>query len=136
VRETPRLAQDPEAQAAFPGFNVRLQAKDVGGLRALPSSRARLPENSFQVSGTPNISRYMNAELDGLVEAYFRTIPVPERISLLDGIIRHVAEQIPVMGLYYSFRPDAFANRLVNISPRIGGSRNPAWNAHEWDVKS
>jgi len=47
----------------------------------------------------------VNAELDGLVEAYFRTIPVPERISVLGRIIRHVAEQLPVMGLYYSGQP-------------------------------
>jgi len=79
----------------------------------------------------------MNAELDGLVAAYFRTIPVPERISVLGGIIRHVAEQLPVMGLYYLGRPVAFANRLINISTRwaVGGA-NPGWNAHEWDVRS
>ena len=62
---------------------------------------------------------------------------MPERISVLGGIIRHVAEQLPVMGLYYSGSPDAFANRLVNVSPR-GASltgTNPAWNAHEWDVR-
>ena len=67
----------------------------------------------------------------------FRTIPVPERISELGRIIRHVAEQLPVIGIYYSPLPDAFANRLVNVSPR-GASltgTNPAWNAHEWDVR-
>jgi len=47
-----------------------------------------------------------------------------------------VAEQLPVMGLYYSGRPNGFANRLVNVSPRVGGGTVPSWNAHEWDVKS
>jgi len=137
VRETPRLAQDPEARAAFPGFLLGMGSKDIGGLWGLHSSRARLPENSFQASGTPNRSRYMNAELDGLIEAYFRTMPVPERISVLGRIIRHVAEQLPEMGLYYDGQPDAFANRLVNVSPQSKGilGTNPAWNAHEWDVK-
>ncbi len=136
MRLTPRLAQDMEAQAAFPGFYISPQTKDVN-LRSLHSSGARLPENSFQVSGNPNWSRYMNAELDGLIDAYFRTIPVPERISVLGRFIRHVAEQLPVMGLYYSGRPDAFANRLINVSPRSTGATgtNPAWNAHEWDVR-
>jgi len=80
----------------------------------------------------------MNAELDGLVETYVRTIPLPERISVLGRIIRHVAEQLPVMGLYYSGTPDAFANRLANVSTRSRGTTgtNPAWNAHEWDVRS
>jgi hypothetical protein len=42
------------------------------------------------------------------------------------------------MGTYYEGIPDAFANRLVNVSPRWSGGAagtNPAWNAHEWDVK-
>ncbi len=137
VRETPRLAQDPEAQAAFPGVFIVTAPKDIN-LRSLHSSRARLPENSFQMPNPVNFSRYMNAELDGLIDAYLRTIPVPERISLLGGFIRHVAEQLPVMGLYYSGTPDAFANRLVNVSTRSRGlvGTNPAWNAHEWDVRS
>jgi len=107
-------------------------------LWSLHSSRARLPENGFQAPAPPNFGRYVNAELDGLVAGYFRTIPVPERISVLGRIIRHVAEQLPVMGTYYSPAPDAFANRLVNVSPRNVGltGTNPAWNAHEWDVRS
>lgn len=136
VRATGRLAQDPEAQAAFPGFYVSNQPKDVNGLLRLHSSRAQLRENNFEAPAPPNRSRYMNADLDGLIDAYFRTIPVPERVSVLGRIIRHVAEQLPVMGTYYSGRPDAFAIRLVNVSPRWGGGTNPAWNAHEWDVRS
>jgi peptide/nickel transport system substrate-binding protein len=138
VRETPRLAQNPEAEATFPGFFVGTQPKDVVGLWNLHSSRARLPQNSFQVGSGGNYSRYMNAEMDGLIDAYFRTIPVPERISALGQIILHVAEQLPVMGTYYTGQPDAFANRLVNVSPKWAGAAagtNPAWNAHEWDVR-
>jgi len=133
---TPRLAQDPEAQAGFPGVFITTAPKDIN-LRALHSSRARLPENNFQMPMPANHSRYMNAELDGLVETYVRTIPLPERISVLGRIIRHVAEQLPVMGLYYSGTPDAFANRLVNVSTRSKGAvgTNPAWNAHEWDLR-
>ena len=138
VRATGRLAQDPEAQAAFPGLFIFAGPKDLA-VRGLHSSRARLPENSFQMPTPVNQSRYMNAELDGLIDAYFQTIPVPERIAVLGRIIRHVAEQLPVMGTYYSGQPDAFANRLINVSPRTTGGlagTNPAWNAHEWDVRS
>ena len=81
--------------------------------------------------------RLAGESLDGLVEAYFRTIPAPERISVLGRIIRHVAEQLPVMGIHYTGQPAAFANRLVNVSTRSRGlvGTNPAWNAHEWDVR-
>lgn len=138
VRATGRLAQDPEAQFGFPGFYITNQPKDLS-FRNLQSSRAKLPENHFEAPGPINFSRYMNAELDGLIDAYFRTIPTPERISVLGRIIRHVAEQLPVMGTYYDGRPDAFAKRLIDVSPRWGGGAagtNPAWNAQEWDIKS
>ena len=55
----------------------------------------------------------MNAELGGLVAAYFRTIPLSERVSVLGWIIRHVAEQLPVIGIYYSGRPDAWSRRAL-----------------------
>jgi hypothetical protein len=42
------------------------------------------------------------------------------------------------MGTYYDGQPDAFANRVVNVSTRTAGAAagtHPAWNAHEWDVR-
>jgi peptide/nickel transport system substrate-binding protein len=137
-RLTPRLAEDPEALAAFPGFYIATQPKDLDGLWSLHSSRARLPENRFQAPAPPNISRYMNAEVDGLVASYFRTLAVPERIAVLGRIVHHVADQLPVMGIMYAARPDGFANRLINVSTRSRGNfgTNPAWNAHEWDVRT
>lgn len=116
LRETPRLAQDLEAKASFPGFSVELTPRDVSGLRQLHSSRARLPENAFQASPV-NVSRYMNSQLDNLIDSYFRTIPEPERIVVLGRIIRHIAEQLPVMGIYHDARPDAFSYRLINVIP-------------------
>jgi ABC-type transport system substrate-binding protein len=137
VQATGRLAPDPEAEAAFPGFAIVGQPKDIAGLRFLHSAGARLPENQFRAPA-PNWSRYMNAELDGLIDRYFQTIPVPDRTAVLGRIIRHVAEQLPVMGTYYDGQPDAFAHRLVNVSTRVAGAAagtHPSWNAHEWDVR-
>jgi len=135
VRATGRLGQDPEAQATFPGFMIQNSASGVPGLRRLHSANVRLPENSFQVGGSENVSRYMNPELDGLIDAYFRTIPLADRIAVMGRILRHVAEQLPVMGIYYNPAPDAFGNRLLNIGIARAFGSVPSWNAHEWDVK-
>ena len=135
LRATPRLAQDPEASATFPGFNVGSNPNDVAGLRGLHSSRARLPENGFQAPVPRNDSRYMNPELDSLVDGYFKTIPVQDRVAVLGRIVRHVAEQLPVVGIYYNPTPDGYGNRLVNVTSTWAQGSNPGWNAHE-DRKS
>lgn len=40
------------------------------------------------------------------------------------------------MGLYYNPVPDAYAKRLVNVTPSWVGVSTPAWNAHQWDLRS
>ncbi len=134
-RATGRLAQDPELGASFPGFSIYGGVHDVVGLRVLHSAQARLPENGFEVGGAINRSRYMNPELDGLIDTYFRTISPRERVPIMGRIAQHVAEQLPVMGIYYNPDPYARANRLVNVSSKPAQRSNSAWNAHEWDVR-
>ena len=78
----------------------------------------------------------MNPALDSLLDTHFRTILEPERIAVLGQIVRHLAEQLPVMTIYYGVRSDAYANRLVNVSPQWSSSVGayPSWDAQEWDV--
>lgn len=135
VRATGRLAQDPELHATFPGFLISSEPHDVLGLGVLHSVQARLPENGFQVAGAPNRSRYMNPDLDGLIDTYFRTVSPRERVPVMGRIAQHVAEQLSVMGIYYNPSPYGRANRLVSVSPEPAQGSNSAWNAQEWDVR-
>ena len=68
-------------------------------------------------------------------KTYFRTVPLPERTQVLGEIIRHQAEAVAPLGLYYNPRPGGAAHRMTNV-----GDEWPAvymvWNAHEWDVLS
>jgi hypothetical protein len=77
----------------------------------------------------------MNPEFDALQEAYFRTVPLSERTQVLGEIIRHHADVVAPLGLYYNPRPGGAAHRVTNV-----GDEWPAvymvWNAHEWDVRS
>jgi peptide/nickel transport system substrate-binding protein len=135
VRLSPQQFQDQQYVATFPAFLVSGSPNDVNGLRFLHSSQSRLPSNNFRIAGPGNRSRYMSPELDALLETYFKTVPVPERIHGLGQIIRHVADQVTVVGLYYSPSPGAIAERLQNVS-REWPQVFITWNAHEWDVKS
>jgi len=42
-----------------------------------------------------------------------------------------VAEQLPVMRIYYNPSSRAYVNRLVNVSPPEARGSNAAWNGDE-----
>jgi ABC-type transport system substrate-binding protein len=135
VRLSVPQAQDSQYQATFPAFSVWNRGNDLNGLGNLHSSETRLPANNFRTTGGGNTSRYMNADFDALLETYFRTVPLPERIHVLGQVIRHMAEQITVVGLYYNAVPGAISDRLIGVSKEWPGSYI-TWNAYEWDVRS
>ncbi len=135
VRLAPQQVQDQQYVATFPAFYVSGGPNDVGALPFLHSSRARLPSNSFRVSGAGNVSRYMSPEFDARLERYFRTVPMAERIQALGEVVHQIANQVTLVGLFYNPLPGAAADRLLNVSsewPRLVIT----WNAHEWDVRS
>ena len=91
-------ATNLEEQATFPGFLFLRQ--DYGQVRLLSfhSSEARLPERSF--TGRNN-GRYVNSEMDGLIDRYLTTIPWGERMQVAGQIIGHLTRELPVLPLFY-----------------------------------
>jgi peptide/nickel transport system substrate-binding protein len=127
-----QLADDLEYRATFPSFELVRNPNDIRGTRSLHSRNTALPENNFRVTG--NRSRYQNAELDRLVDQYFVTIPLQERTNIMGAIIKHMSENIPIMGVIYNSSPTLLGNRLMNITAG-GGGATQAWNSNEWDIK-
>jgi peptide/nickel transport system substrate-binding protein len=125
---------DRELRATFPAFEV-LGAGDIGvsseSLRRYHSASTPLPENRFQVTG--NNPRYRNRELDSLIEQYVVTIPRPERMRLLAGIVHHLSDQIPSLGLFYVVDTTIHSRRIQGVTGRSERATQ-AWNVHEWEV--
>lgn len=117
---------------SFPAFQNLQQPNDLDGMFRYHSSQTPLPENNF--TGR-NMNRYRSADYDGLIEAYFATVPVDARMDVLAKIIQHQTEQALLMGLIFTTSPLLVSNRLANVAaPKATGS-NSAWNGHEWDVR-
>ncbi len=135
VPTSPQQSQDPQYNATFPAFLVVGRPNDVNALRFLHSSAAARPSNNFRVQGTGNTSRYMNPEVDALLETYFKTVPMTERLQVLGQVIHHVADQVTLVGLTYEPFAAAASDRLVNVS-KDWPSTFITWNAHEWDVRN
>lgn len=121
-------AQDQQFRSTFPGFAVQGHPVRIEGFH---SREARLPERNY--AGLNN-ARYMNPEMDALIDRYFSTVPKAERNRFLAQIVRHVSDQAVVLPLAWRADPTAIASRLVNVGVK-GPEASQAWNAREWDVR-
>jgi ABC-type transport system substrate-binding protein len=124
----PQRAQDAEYRATFPGFSLQGHPRNANWFY---SSEARLPEKNYRGG---NNARYMNPEMDALLDRYFSTVPKDERVRVLAQIVHHLSDQVVVIPLIWRVDPTAVSNRLINVGNR-GRDATQAWNAHEWDVQ-
>jgi ABC-type transport system substrate-binding protein len=120
----PQRNLDREYRQTRPAFELVGQPDDIYRLhsREIPT-----PETRFIGDNRP---RYANPELDALIDRYHVTIPRPERVQALGGIIRHLTDQVVLMSFFYTVGPVMISNRLRNVTSV------PTWNPQEWDLAS
>lgn len=79
-----------------------------------------------------NFMRYSHPELDALVDRFFVTVPLQERIDVLRQIGAHVTDQLVLMPLYHTVHASLISNRMKNVTPRTGHSQT--YEAQKWDI--
>jgi peptide/nickel transport system substrate-binding protein len=121
-------ALELEYRANFPALEAIGHPIDI---ERFHSREARLAERGYTGG---NNARYMNPEMDALVDRYFTTIPKADRTRVLAQIVNHVSDQAVVLPLAWRADPTAIASRLLNVGVK-GPNATQAWNAHSWDVR-
>ncbi|MBM2812314.1 MAG: hypothetical protein HW416_3073, partial [Chloroflexi bacterium] len=130
---SPALAVDEEVRAQFPGFDmVRRGNYRFDLYRVLASIEAPLPENRFRGG---NRGRYMNADLDALIETHDATIDERQRGPMLAQIVHHVTDQVVMIGLFFDLDATVYSDRIVGSVTGFAERSTQAWNAHTWDVR-
>ncbi len=132
VTVPPQLASDLEYRATFPGFSVQRQGAALTNIRNFHSSQAALPENRW-VGG--NYPRYMNAELDALIERFDATLPFADRMAIGTQAVQHLTDRVIELPLFFDGQPALISNRLVGLTAGGGGQKRTTWNAQDWDVR-
>jgi peptide/nickel transport system substrate-binding protein len=127
----PQRGQDLEYRANFPSFALQRQPANLRPLPNLHSAQARTAEKGY--TGTNN-ARYINTEMDSLIDRYLTTIPVRDRVQIIGRMVHQITDELIWMGLFFDSEPSLIANRLVNVTARPDDSRH-TWNAHLWDIK-
>jgi len=127
----PQRISDRTYRATFPALEVVGQPSDIHSLVRLRLNQTPLPETNFAGS---NRTRYMNPELESMLDRYFSTIAKPQRAEALSQVLHHVTDQLIWIGLYHEVSPALIGRRLVNVGPPILGPTQ-AYNAQEWDLR-
>jgi peptide/nickel transport system substrate-binding protein len=123
---------DIETQATFPAFLLVRTGYGIDRIWSFHSAEARIAEKNY--NGRNN-GRYMNPELDAIIDRYWVTIPANERMSLTGQILHHITDQVALLPLFYDMDIMLTSNRLRGPEDSLrGDSSAQAWNAHLWDV--
>jgi peptide/nickel transport system substrate-binding protein len=132
VTVPPQRQRDLPYRATFPAFDMQRQPSQLDTLYNLYSYESRLPETNFVGR---NYSRYMNPQLDGLLDRYFTTVPWGARMEVGRQIAHLITDQVVWIDLFYDAQPVMVSSRLKNVV--IGGAAGAqdTWNVHEWDVQ-
>jgi len=121
-------------RATFPAFELLRGNVSIENFNNLHSSGIRLPENNFRGAGGTNYNRYINPELDALIDRYFSTIQRPPRMEVAGQIVHMMTDQVLSMGMFYDLAPALESSKLRGLTG-MGGDGNLPWNAQEWDVQ-
>jgi peptide/nickel transport system substrate-binding protein len=119
-------------RATYPGFELLRNPNDLRLLPLLHSSQIKTAENNWSGSYTG----YHDPEYDTLLERYLVTIPQADRLSVIEQLMYHIADQAVVLGLFYDTLPVAISRRLQGaVGTRVEGNGR-VWGVYEWDLAS
>ena len=122
-------ASDREYRATYPGFDLVRQPFDPTRFH---TKEAPLPETRWRGN---NRMRYMNAELDGLIDQYFTTIPLGERRDIVGRMMHILTDQAVALGVIYGVEPTLVGKRLVNVGGDLAEGVDDTWNVQQWDLR-
>jgi peptide/nickel transport system substrate-binding protein len=127
-------ANDREYRSIRPGFELSRYPSNssIDGMQRYHGGLAPLAENNY--TGT-NKSRWMNEEMDGLLDAYFATIPQAERMQLLARLVHVISREAVPLPLFYDARVALISHRLQNVAAKKSPGATEAWNAEMWTLK-
>lgn len=98
----------------------------------LSSNRIGSPASRW--AGT-NYGGYSNPEYDRLFSQAMNALEVPQRQELLYGIVKVIADDVPVIPLYLVANPTVVGPAVAGLGHIPAEQAASAWNIHEWTYR-
>ena len=132
---TPWSATAPnvnEIRATHPGALAFPWNFTTTAAGTLTSDRIGTPANRWV--GT-NYGGYANPEYDRLFSQAMNAFEVGQRQELLYGVVKIIAEDVPVIPLYLVANPTVVGPALTGLGHIPAEQAASAWNIHEWTYR-
>jgi peptide/nickel transport system substrate-binding protein len=130
------IVRDREARSRYPGFETSARGSGDSILSRVDSRVSAAPRNNY--SGA-NRGHYINPRMDELIDRYRQSVSEPEQGQSIRAMSELMAEDLPLMLLYFNPTTPA-ARRGVNALGDFNGGAEASRlfgtfsrNAHEWD---
>ena len=92
-----------------------------------------IPTNANNFAGQ-NFMRFSNSSSDQLIGTEISTLVTSTRQSAMNPLQLLLADELPLLPLYFRPNVTAASNRLVNYKPEFA-SNGYTWNVWEWDLR-
>jgi peptide/nickel transport system substrate-binding protein len=123
------IVQRGNFEIAFYGTSPSIDPRSV----SVRFHSDQIPRDEPGKQGGSNNMRYKNAEVDRLADEADRTLDQEKRKTNYVRIMNIVAEDAPIIYLYYRANIEAQSDRLVGLKSHA--TRWITWNIHEWGLK-
>ena len=131
------IVRDREARSRYPGFETSARGSGDSILSRVDSRVSAGPRNNY--SGA-NRGHYVNPRMDELIDRYRQSVSEQEQGQSIRAISDLMAEDLPLMLLYYNPTTPAVRRGVRALADFQGGAEASRLfgtftrNAHEWDL--
>jgi peptide/nickel transport system substrate-binding protein len=127
--------------AASQDPSYRFSTTDLSGLGAdFENNAPRIDSRNLKSAQNPrgaNVWGYVNSEVDGLLDEWFRTTDRPRQIELEAGIIHRLSEDLPILPINYRVETITASKGLSGVPTRTAGpGATNTWNVETWQRSS
>ncbi len=130
------LVRDRQFRQAYSGIEVSAAGDGDSILIRIDSRESTVPPNFFG----NNRGHYVSPTLDGLIDKYRASVNRTDQAEAMKGLSAFIAEELPVMPLYYGVGTPGVRAGFKALDDWKGGAASAqiygtyTRNAHEWDV--
>lgn len=126
-------ADDHFVRAHFAAFELSSNPAHFGTLTTILYG-GQCPSERSQWVGR-NRGCYVSPEMDRIVDGLFVTIDLSQQRQLYRDLTKLLAEELPIMPLYFPVRTTLFREGISGVKGRAMPSGGETWNVAEWDVR-
>ncbi len=128
---------DRQARSNYPGVELTGAGPGVSLLESRLRS-TNIPSANNLFAGA-NRGHYMSREMDGLLDRFWQAVDGGERDSTEAEMARQIAENLPIMGVYFHPSMALVRRDIAGVQPPLTAPPIAramfSWNAAEWEKR-